>query len=376
MRKNTLAVLILALVASAAVAFRASGRSPKPFPHAKHLEAGLECANCHAAAESENLKSSLLPTIEVCQGCHEESDLKEWGWSKIPARKSGFRNFSHQAHLAQDVTCGSCHSTVADRTEMGAEGGMPAAGAAGGEGASAHPGEESAPMHTAGHPLCMGCHDGAKQDNRCETCHSSLREGRLNGMERDPSIMKPMDHHPGFLHDHPFAVRLQGNQCRDCHRQEDYCSTCHQGDNVVSMTHERNWLYTHPLAARKNLHDCTSCHEMNTFCTECHQDRGIQPGNHLAPNWISGLHAEVARRDIENCASCHDAENAFVCATCHHDTGGRGDQPNRNIHPSDFRDQAGHGYWHDDENAACFECHDQGARQPGVGFCGYCHGAK
>ena len=32
------------------------------------------------------------------------------------------------------------------------------------------------------------------------------------------------------------------------------------------------------------------------------------------------------------------------------------------------------GSWHDDPNAVCFVCHENGSRSPGVGFCGKCHG--
>lgn len=352
--RRTLAVpLPLALAASALLLFRAQGGTRPVFPHDKHAEAGVECATCHAgAAESKNLKTSLVPRIDVCQGCHEQTDLKSWGFRRVPERKSGFRRFSHQKHLAAGMSCETCHGAMAHAEQAAKGKGM------------------------IGHPLCMQCHDGIRQSNDCQDCHSSLREGRLNGMERDPSIMKPMDHHPGFLHDHQFAARLDGSKCRDCHRQENFCSDCHQGEDAVFMTHERNWLYTHPVAARKNLSECAGCHDLNSYCTECHADRGIRPGSHAAAGWIGSLHAEAARRDIEQCASCHDAENAFVCARCHKDTGGRGDQPTMNIHPSDFRTTVGHGYWHDDPNAACFQCHNQGARQAGVGFCGYCHGPK
>jgi hypothetical protein len=188
--------------------------------------------------------------------------------------------------------------------------------------------------------------------------------------------MKPMDHHPGFLHDHAFASRLDGVKCAQCHRQEDFCSSCHQGENLDFLTHERNWLQTHPVAARKNLNDCSACHDVGVFCTECHASQGVRPGSHAQAGWIGTLHSQAAHRDITYCASCHDAENEFVCARCHKDTGGRSDQPNMNIHPSDFRSSIEHGYWHDDRDAACFQCHDQGARKPGVGFCGYCHGTK
>jgi hypothetical protein len=80
------------------------------------------------------------------------------------------------------------------------------------------------------------------------------------------------------------------------------------------------------------------------------------------------LHADFGRNDIEVCAGCHDQSGAEpTCMQCH-----------RTIvspHPDGFmRDVKG--TWHDDENAVCFVCHESGARRPGVGFCGGCHGRE
>ena len=351
MRRKIPAALGLVLVASTLLTAGVSGGTLS-FPHAKHIEAGAECSTCHAAAESKNLKTSLLPKLDACVQCHDQAELAKMGFTQAPTRQTGFRKFSHKDHLAQNLTCETCH------------------------GALTHPDWAAQGKGVLGHPLCMTCHDGIKASNDCKSCHTSLREGRLHGMERDPSIMKPMDHHPGFLQDHQFTARMDGSKCRDCHRQEDFCSSCHEGDNTVFLTHERNWLFTHPLAARKNLNDCAACHEIGTFCTDCHAAQGVRPGDHAAAGWVEVVHPQEARKDITVCASCHDSENSFVCARCHRDTGGQGDQPTLNIHPPGFKESAGHGYWHEDPNASCFQCHNGGPRVAGVGFCGYCHGSK
>jgi predicted CXXCH cytochrome family protein len=351
MRMNRRSLWVVVLSVSLAGAAIVWGRIP--FPHARHVEAGVDCATCHPdAATSENLKTSLVPAdTSLCTDCHEQADLEKWGWTTIPQRTTGFRTFPHKTHLDLGKTCEDCH------------------------GAMIHPEWAKEGKGVLGHALCFQCHDGVQHRNECETCHTNLHEMRLSDLEPDPASFQPMSHHPGFLHDHQFQVRLNGHTCVECHRQEDFCSTCHQGVNIVDLVHERNWLYTHPIAARKNLEDCASCHRIESYCTDCHTQNGVIPGDHLQAGWRTGLHAAVARRDMQLCASCHEQDE--VCARCHLDPDGvLGTQAGLNPHPPGFRNDAGHGYWHEDENAACFSCHTVTVRQPGIGFCGYCHGAK
>jgi hypothetical protein len=353
MRNRWRTAFILVLGASALVALRGRGESPKAFPHGRHIAQGLECATCHeGAAQSENLKSGLLPQLAVCLQCHDQKELDSWGRGVNPIRHRGVAGFSHKAHLAGGGTCEGCH------------------------GALVHPEWAGEGKGVLGHGVCFECHDGTKAPGGCEACHTDLRESRLNGLLRDPAAFKPVDHHPGFIRNHQFQAELDGARCESCHPQESYCVKCHQGDNVDFLVHDPNWNYTHPLAARKNLVGCQSCHSLETFCSDCHATEGIKPGNHLASGWTDGayLHAQTARRDMEYCASCHDTESMFVCSTCHRDDGVKGNQPNLNIHPPSFASEASHGYWHDDPAAACFQCHAPGAREQGVGFCGYCHG--
>jgi hypothetical protein len=354
MRTRWTAALILVLGASLLVAVRGWGEAAKTFPHDTHIAQGLDCATCHAGAtESENLKTGLLPPLTTCQQCHEQTELDSWGFHANPTRKTGFPGFSHKAHLAQGKDCLACH------------------------GAMVHPEQAAAGTGMPNHALCFECHDGTKATDECESCHAGLHESRLNGLLRDPAAFKPIDHHPGFVRNHQFQSELVGTRCESCHPSENYCAGCHQGDNVDFLVHDRNWLQTHPLSAGKDLVECQTCHSLNTFCSDCHETEGVEPGSHLAGEWAGGvnLHAQMGRRDMEYCASCHDVEALFICSRCHHDDGIQGNQPSLNIHPPSFRVDASHGYWHEDTAAACFQCHDPGPRERGVGFCGYCHGA-
>ncbi len=350
--RHTRLLLAALVIAGAAVSSVLVQSAPsRDFPHGVHVEAGLECAQCHGdIAQSENLREHYLPKVEACVDCHERADLERWGYASIEGDRPRFPDFSHKAHISETLTCEGCHGALWKPEMVEAETGHPA------------------------HGLCMTCHNGVDQEAECVDCHADLREGkRLSGSQAEMNIPKPMDHHPRFLHDHQFASRLDGNQCRECHTQDLFCAECHMGTNVEVLVHERNWLVTHALSARKNLMDCQSCHDLAEDCSECHAEHGLRPADHSLPNWRSGRHAMEARRDIALCASCHDRDYAS-CAACHRDTGRRGDQPGRNIHPSGYAGDAGYGEWHVNPASACFDCHSAGVRQAGQGFCGYCHG--
>ena len=91
-------------------------------------------------------------------------------------------------------------------------------------------------------------------------------------------------------------------------------------------------------------------------------------------------HVDIdGRRDIESCAACHDIQGGDpVCVTCHSDPDGvQGDNPR--THPPMYMHDVD-GNWHTDPGAVCYVCHtDPNAHpggQPGIGFCGYCHGSN
>lgn len=354
--KRKLAVLLaLGLLAAALPVVRGWSRTPVAFPHDKHLAADLACDDCHKrVADSKDLKQGIEFDPAACANCHEPEELATWGYSGPPKEEeAGIPRFSHNDHVAMGKTCEDCHGALANAVLAGTGQGEP------------------------GHMVCFECHDNVVKTNNCEFCHEGMREGRLNALDRDPGIMKPMSHHPAFIHDHQFRVRLDGKGCADCHRQEDFCSTCHQGESVDYLVHPRNWLYEHPVAARKNLPDCSSCHDRGTFCTECHLAEGVRPENHgdqataIRAAWRSREHAVQARRDVALCAGCHDADNLFVCARCHQATGISQNSLGGSPHDPDFASNSGHGYWHDEcapKSGSCFDCH-----QNDRDFCSRCH---
>jgi len=317
-----------------------SADPPTPFPHATHLDQGLECLDCHAAIpESEHLEGALFPKVEVCVDCHETEDLKAYGYDPMPEVPGAILDFSHVLHLTQEsVTCATCHADHA--------------GTAAAEGAE-----------RPGHAVCGACHVEVDAESSCNLCHLNL------------AALKPLDHRGDFVHEHQFEARDQGS-CAACHRQEASCTRCHHGENISFLSHDRTWLYTHAEDARKGITDCSACHESRTFCAPCHQDEGVRPTDHLvAAEWLEpgNRHAEEARRDITVCASCHETSDP-LCVTCHRDADNiLGTDSRLDIHPDGWRDLDWKGPWHDDDGATCFLCHDSSSRRTKVGFCTYCH---
>jgi hypothetical protein len=344
MKKTLAAMLAAGLLAVTLPVVQSWSRTSVTFPHDKHLAADLACDDCHhGIAESKAITQTIDVDLTGCVACHQPEDLAKWGYAAAPeaAKESRVPRFSHSDHLTMGKKCEDCHGALVDSTLAGSGLGMP------------------------GHTVCFECHDNVTKTNQCDFCHTGMREGRLDALDRDPGIMKPMSHHPAFIHDHQFQIRLNDKGCADCHQQHDFCSTCHQGENLDYLVHPRNWLYDHPVAARKNMPDCSACHDRGTFCTECHIAEGIKPENHSTPSWASFIHGQVARRDPALCAGCHDAENLFICKSCHVAPGGK------SPHGPDFRSNAGQGYWHDeckDQSGACFDCHRNDHE-----FCGRCH---
>ncbi len=352
MKRKLAIILALGIVAAVSPAVRGFGRPATTFSHGPHLAADLACDDCHqGVTESNDLRGGIEIDVAACANCHADEDLARWGYDVAPpVRAAAVPAFSHNDHLATGKACLDCHGALADASLADVGQGEP------------------------GHAVCFECHDNIGKDNQCDFCHEGIRQGRLNALDRDPGILKPMSHHPAYIHDHQFQVRLDGKSCADCHRQEDFCSTCHQGENVDYLVHPRNWLYEHPNAARKNLPDCSSCHDRGTYCTECHLAQGVRPeahgdqGSALRAAWLSREHAAQARRDVAVCAGCHDADNLFLCGRCHRAPGGK------SPHGPDFKDNAGHGYWHDDcgtRTGACYDCHQNDSE-----FCRRCHGEK
>lgn len=366
------------------------------FSHKFHAEnAGVtECQTCHAKVPaSKAIGDELFPTHEECKACHdtENSDeCKKCHYDEVfepikPSRTDIM--FDHSFHTGkQNLTCEKCHEGVMT-VDYGSE----------------------APQ---GHPAmatCNSCHSNFKgaATNQCEACHVST-------VNLIPASHKTAD----FRKTHKFDAEKSNANCAMCHDNSS-CQECHvattmltekntaadfytpyspsnfQTDGArkqqITKVHDLNYVYTHGIDLKGATTECQTCHQTETFCVPCHNDRkadfslaGVTPASHRMPNFVSlgvgsggGEHARDAKRDIESCQSCHDTQGGDpTCITCHLDSDGiKGTNPK--THAFNFmRDN--HGDWHSSAGSLCYNCHVSASpnSQPGLGFCGYCHGKK
>lgn len=127
---GTAAVVALLIVVSGMKVFEPPVVQPFPFNHKKHLDAELECLNCHTTANRETFAS--IPRPQKCVACHESEDIKkpdterlrqlvERGetipWVRI-YQVPTHTFFSHRRHVGiAKIECAVCHGEMKQMTE-------------------------------------------------------------------------------------------------------------------------------------------------------------------------------------------------------------------------------------------------------------------
>ncbi|MDR3626479.1 MAG: cytochrome c3 family protein [Ignavibacteriaceae bacterium] len=399
-------LLFVASTANSSGSGMQGNKSIIKFSHKLHKDA-TDCESCHAAVKtSKSLSDRLLPNHDNCKDCHDVNDEKTCKTCHFDnVNEPLIQNkseliFNHSSHINQQkLKCETCHKGVNDVEYA-----------------------EDAPQALPSMETCYTCHNNGTAtsgkssgdttkvkitaSNACETCHISTAD------------LKPQSHKSSsFIKSHKFAAREFNANCIMCHDNAS-CQECHTsttmitGQNTskdfyrpytpsnsgtgaqqqqINRVHNLNYVYTHGIDAKGKTSECQSCHETESFCVSCHQGKegdysmgGVAPYSHLRTTFMvlgvgsgGGDHATLARRDIESCASCHDVQGGDpICISCHTDPDGiKGTNPK--THPSNYMRDT-HGDWHDSQGSVCFNCHTgfSPSSQPGVGFCGYCHGHK
>ncbi|MCZ7663540.1 MAG: cytochrome c3 family protein [Thermoleophilia bacterium] len=228
----------------------------------------------------------VLPIAdETCLTCH--TDFSQVTGGENP------KEFSHQLHVKQRITCSTCHAAV---------------------------GHEGAPLPDPA--LCAACHgidmphpadfqqghgalvvqQGGEVCGRCHNVYLHCQE--CHGLQ--------MPHPAQWTEKHGQIAYPQMQVCSRCH-EKDYCLRCHP----VEMPHPAGWTSAHGVVvAEKGSNICTRCHEPK-LCAACHGT----PMPHAA-DWGT-THQDAARSDRESCLLCHAVED---CTACHdlHRTHGQG----------------------------------------------------
>jgi len=259
----------------------------------------IECKTCHQqVAESKLGTDDLLPTMEVCSGCHDVEDNENCGMchtdtrniNRLPRIQDYNKKFSHSFHLAKDLQCKTCHQNVVNKTKV-------------------------LPVILPKMQACLDCHSNRQVSVSCKTCH-------LPGEK-----LRPVSHGQDFIHNHGLIAALDGKDpinaqnCTNCHK-ENYCQNCHEGDNIDYRIHPQNFSYTHALSSMLKERECATCHQDRSFCANCHLENHVLPHNHTA-GWTNtipddgGRHRLEAERDIEYCMTCHEQNADEICQKCH-----------------------------------------------------------
>lgn len=379
-----IALWLIALLAPTGPVYPA-GQTPLRFDHARHGALGLDCARCHAAADtSVRPGERLLPAEAVCLECHDprsrpaadpgcETCHPGYRPTTLPAdpRRTTLARplpapvevpvaalvFGHRPHLARGATCDDCHRGVAESTSAD-DRFMP-------------------DMDT-----CVDCHMRSNASIACATCHPAGPDGRLlTRLPGGPLLPRgrhhPADHRGRFAEEHAAFAKADPGYCSQCHAPGDTlsrpgCDRCHASRAKPLSLHPADYVRSHGIDARRAA-DCVGCHRQQTFCVDCHTRSGVAmgggdrlgrspaDGRFHPPAFVGvageppgpGHHRRAARRNLRDCVSCHQESDCTPCHAADAPTGLRAPSP----HPPGF-DCATL-----DRNArGCLKCHrDRGA---------------
>ena len=189
--------------------------SPK-FNHAKHIEKGYKCMDCHEGIQDKNNPgNSHLPTMTKCMTCYE-----------TPEEITG---------------CYKCHSNEetlkpADHNELWAA--------------------NHGIFSESGAVKCATCHS----QSFCTECH--LGENLLN-----------TSHPPQFILTHSMSFIMKESDCIACHNSYENCIECHTKVNFVKpVDHNMDWPKNHMTEAKMKADLCVVCHtENDQTCMRCHK---------------------------------------------------------------------------------------------------------
>ncbi len=193
----------------------AAAQAPRPFSHRLHLQLKLECVSCHTAASSSTRQEdNLLPSKEVCRGCHQNVTIG-------PPPSTRLSRFNHQLHLK----LGNVAPVLAAAIDSKAYLSVPAPGLRQALNtkntcAACHRGlEQSDQVSHANLPQmadCLVCHNKIDNPFSCEFCHGN------------DANLKPASHTADFLDTHTTGkLKLDKTTCAVCHGRKFTCLGCH-----------------------------------------------------------------------------------------------------------------------------------------------------
>ncbi len=186
-----------------------------PFSHRLHLDMGLECLECHAAAAgSTKVEDNLLPAKSVCRGCHEAPEI-------LAPPSVRVSKFSHALHLRMGNNVAPfIRNAIDHHNYLQPPGDIRRHLDSANPCEACHRGlEESDQVTRAALPQmadCLVCHTQIEAPFSCEDCHSNVAQ------------LKPANHVERFGDLHSSGkLNLDKTTCAVCHGRTFTCAGCH-----------------------------------------------------------------------------------------------------------------------------------------------------
>ncbi len=251
------------------------------YPHDAHLDADIECLDCHGEENKDGLPS--FPTKEECAECHDEEgdeallskffEGETAGWVHA-GRQGNEIVFDHALHSQGDgESCVRCHDDVSTSSSIWS-------------------------FMKAGMDDCEACHEEeGRSREECSVCHREIRKEN-----------RPATHGGAWEFQHGERSREGGirtaDRCGLCHTEAG-CDECHL--NNPPRSHNHYWKGRgHGLMAGIYRDRCDTCHGRDT-CDRCHST--TQPRSHI------GNYGSPGNR---HCVSCHlPLSGLDHCNICH-----------------------------------------------------------
>jgi hypothetical protein len=189
-----------------------------PFSHRLHLAMKMECGACHAKAlASGKAEDDLLPSKQVCGGCHDATFAPQ----RPPAMPVPVVHFSHAVHLKMGNLAPAIARAIDKGLYLQPSGDVRGRLDTRNPCQACHRGfEESDRVTAANMPKmadCLVCHTKIVVPWSCEECHAKGADLRPAGHKRE-----------GFFDTHSTGTfRTERATCAVCHGREFTCMGCH-----------------------------------------------------------------------------------------------------------------------------------------------------
>lgn len=249
----------------------------------------------------------------VCESCHTEArKITPSGDIKIP----------HDKHLAQGISCVTCHSGVAHGTiserqvtidgdferwtpVLGRQNMVPA-------------------FRTIEMNQCLDCHKARNAPQECKTCHTKIippashqtsawvQEG-VHGQEAFQSITECNKCHNNTL---SFNAVHKSDPVTEYARSNTFCVTCHL---KKPANHNSSWGSQHGISAGNNEKGCLVCHESATAKKTDNAPATVCKSCHGKPHPIpASSHPIPLPKGTQPKAECYSCHQETTCTRCHH----------------------------------------------------------